>query len=439
MANAGDYLVRIQQIDDKQAIKLIKDIASIFGSDGSEIRFQLIEGLDLTFANLPEKKIKSGSYSLQRINWQGAYEGRAVQVSFHRALFHNNEKHINGRQNDIKIHFTQHEHWRNSAEKIMEVQEKIKAVLVPSPAIIDSQSSDASILRELIVQNNGTHRAMMEELNSSLQEMVAKREELEKKSAEKEEARRAEHDAALKKLQSERELLNRESHMSARRQISKQIMERLSNVREKNTKPRGVSLTGWAVFACSITLGFVAAGFTYHWSQLLTIRQTTIDRIEEILTQGTTDPSVIIGHLDQLIGPTDWLLFARVILAGLISLGAFTYAVSWIKKYYDEDMKLIREMERFNDDIQRASWIIEAVQEIKHEAKAELPREWVEAVTKNLFEKGRVTAADDGSLAIRALMGFAAKTKVGPDGMELEFGRRGNRRIGNADLGGSEE
>lgn len=442
MANPGEWIARINKIDDKKAISLVKAIAKIFTEEPPQINFQLFTGLDLTFDDIEEKKFKSGTYSLWQINWGlPLSSARSVTVTFHRRSMTAGTDAIDPHYDELKISYTKLENWRKHTDELLAVQNVVRPVLVPLPTNGEVEGTD--ILRELIVQNDSTHRGMMEQLNNSVQEMIAKRRELETEAAEAELARDAAHKIALDELDRERQELQRQSHMSERRKIAASIGMRLSDAARQSTKPKGVQATGWAVFVASLLVGVAGLvsltvavmAYQARADAALQVAAALREYSQGLGADGTTpDPAAF-----SFDAATDWYLIIRSVVSSIVAVGGFTYAAAWMKRYYDEDMRLLRELERFNDDVQRASWIVEAVHEVKHEAKGELPVEWVEAVTRNLFDRGGQSRGDDGVEALRALMGFTASASFGPEGPRFDIGRRGARRMNQADTNSTEE
>lgn len=129
-----------------------------------------------------------------------------------------------------------------------------------------------------------------------------------------------------------------------------------------------------------------------------------------------------------------WFLGAKVFFSGLIAIGAFTYAAAWLRRYYEDALSHARRTQQLAADVSRASWVVEAIHEVhQQEGEKALPGVWVEAVTRNLFASdGDASKLDDGSLALKALMGLSANVSVGPDGLKADLNKKGLREIGQA-------
>ncbi len=129
----------------------------------------------------------------------------------------------------------------------------------------------------------------------------------------------------------------------------------------------------------------------------------------------------------------DWILLSRGIIGSVVAVGAAVYAAGWLKSFFEADAKAARDLQRFNYDLSRASWIIETVLEVQYEKKGEVPREWIEGVTHGLFDRAQPGGApDEGAQALGALLGFAGSASFGPEGARIDVGRSGARRLSKA-------
>ena len=99
-----------------------------------------------------------------------------------------------------------------------------------------------------------------------------------------------------------------------------------------------------------------------------------------------------------------------------------------------------REIDQFKHDLVRASWVIETILEVEREYQGTVPDEWIQGVTKGLFEHQpkSLSNLDDGAQALRALMGVTASASFGPDGPKFDINRKGAKKLANAPLANDE-
>lgn len=435
MAVDGELVFTLHKLDDKSAYQMAKRIAALFGIT-EKVRFRLAPGLEISEEVYNPSNISRTTFSINFFTVGGHSSISKSHVGFTISRHQDGEskKPTDPYYDVARLELgSDVRYWNENPGLPIQAKEIINKDQIPSNK--SAQGEHSTLLRELIVAQNSTHQQIMEDLSKSVQSMIAKRAELEAQAALEEQSRKEEHVRALEELDAQRAKLQRQTHMSERRKIASKIAERINQDTLKTMRPKGVTLTAWSVFIATVLIGLIAAASAYASFHEFSERQSAIREFIATANIENQDREVLPSLLGDLMWSTDWYLIGRMIISSLVSVGFLTYSASWMKKYYDEDMRRQREMERFNNDVLRASWIVEAVQEVKHEGKAELPPEWVEAVTRNMFEGKSPSEQDEGVLALKALMGFAAKTKVGPNGVELEVNRSGVKKMGKASTG----
>jgi len=128
-----------------------------------------------------------------------------------------------------------------------------------------------------------------------------------------------------------------------------------------------------------------------------------------------------------------WFLMVKFVVSSVITVFGLVAAATWLRRHIESESRFAEDRLGFIADVERASWVIEAIHEVKHEAKGELPKEWVDAVTRNLFtSKHSAVDLDDGANALRALIGLAGSARVGPQGLEMEFNKKGTKALGES-------
>lgn len=133
-----------------------------------------------------------------------------------------------------------------------------------------------------------------------------------------------------------------------------------------------------------------------------------------------------------------WAVILKPIGLTIAAFGAFAAAVQWLRHFYTRDLQVSEEFRRFQHDMARASWIIEATLEMEKEHQTNVPERWLENVTEGLFQTGRhgASSMDEGQQALAALLGLSTSVKAGPNGLEVDVGRKGARRMSAAADGG---
>lgn len=434
MSASGEYKVKIHKIDDRRAYELLASIKELFGPDG-KISIHPVRSFEYSTNVYGVENILTGSYAISemRLNCKFIDINQTILVYFNRCS--------EGDGNTASPHFDSvrvvfggdPSQWRDYSETIRAVMSLISATDTPVTSVNTGDGPD--ILRELILSNNATHRAMMESLNKSVDEMILKRHQLERDATTAEEARRISHEDALKILEKERLSLQLQSHMSERRTIAKTIGVMASDLSRRSFKPFSARIGGIYIITVALCVTVGAGLLSFVGFQVHEVRMDQYEKVEVLLTKvPIPDKSELITAFEKTFEPTNWYLILKSIMTGIVAIGSFSYAASWIKRYYDEDVALAREMQLLNADVARATWVIEAIHEVKHEAKGELPKEWIDAVTRNLFTNtNQRSSMDDGAMALRALMGFTANASFGPDGPKFEINRKGAKGLANAD------
>ena len=110
-----------------------------------------------------------------------------------------------------------------------------------------------------------------------------------------------------------------------------------------------------------------------------------------------------------------------------------------MRGFYASDIEAAREVNRFNLDLARASWVIETVLEVQHEKKGEVPQAWIDGVTNGLFDdKSTNTEMDDRAQALKSLLAFTAGASFGPEGPRVELNRSGARKLSKSETNTNE-
>jgi hypothetical protein len=207
--------------------------------------------------------------------------------------------------------------------------------------------------------------------------------------------------------------LDIKSHKDARRKLFAELQKDLQLAARKPTQGLMVTFARIAVF-----LVLAGAGAFAGYLALNTMTPETL---------GESATNIQI-----------WAVILKPIGLTIAAFGAFAAAVQWLRHFYTRDLQVSEEFRRFHHDMARASWIIEATLEMEKEHQTNVPERWLENVTEGLFQTGRPGASsmDEGQQALAALLGLSTSVKAGPNGLEVDVGRKGARRMSAAADGG---
>lgn len=152
---------------------------------------------------------------------------------------------------------------------------------------------------------------------------------------------------------------------------------------------------------------------------LLSIQTALNTTIGQILTDG-----VSVGEVADLI---------KIIAGGALSVTLLFYALNFWRKKLDEDERHDRILERYSLDIDRGSWIVETVLDIRSESPdAEIPQAWLQGVSAGLFPLNSSQEPEDTDAvdALGILLSKGASFRISPSGAEIEVTDKASRRIG---------
>ncbi|MBD1203923.1 MAG: hypothetical protein H9533_07280 [Rhodobacteraceae bacterium] len=195
--------------------------------------------------------------------------------------------------------------------------------------------------------------------------------------------------------------LDIKSHKDARRKLFADLQKDLQLAARKPTQGLMVAFARIAVF-----LVLAGAGAFAGYLALNTMTPETL---------GESATNIQI-----------WAVILKPLGLTIAAFGAFAAAVQWLRHFYTRDLQVAEEFRRFQHDMARASWIIEATLEMEKEHQTSVPEKWLEHVTEGLFQSGRhVSSLDEGQQALAALLGLSTSVKAGPNGLEVDVGRKG--------------
>ena len=124
---------------------------------------------------------------------------------------------------------------------------------------------------------------------------------------------------------------------------------------------------------------------------------------------------------------------ARIIAGGVLAATLVFYGLNFWRKKLDEDERHDRLLERYSLDIDRGSWIVETVLDIRSEnSDAEIPQAWLQGVSCGLFplNSSQEPQETDAVDALGILLGKGASFRLSPNGAEIEVTDKASKRVG---------
>lgn len=275
-----------------------------------------------------------------------------------------------------------------------------------------SQLSDLFVDRTKAIEERS---AQIEQLYAQkVSDLEASRLEMEANLAAKEAAATERLRVREEELEARGKVLDDRDHMHVRRDLRSKITSAVQTRLSESLVPRTAGYMRWGVFGISLTASAVFAlfaweGITSYNGAIEAIARSDVPRSPDVST---------------------WLILIRGAISSVVALGFIVFAITWLRRIYQEDVQMHRDLERFAYDIDRASWAIETIMEASNVAdNAGLPSAWIEGVTRNLFESQRHRQDDATSDALATLLSASARAEVGPGGAKFELNGNGAKKL----------
>ena len=218
-------------------------------------------------------------------------------------------------------------------------------------------------------------------------------------------------------LEKKEQTLDNRHHMHARRRLRENINEDVKARLSETIVPKSAHIMRWGVFLMAVCaagfLGFIAYTSIVVFSGL---NVGLIENAEDVATSSTV-------HI------SGWFLLLKAFLSSAGAIGAFSYAISWLQRLYLDDVRMVRELERYAYDINRASWAIETIMEMQNKGGVEPPKAWISAVCDNLFSDHPPHKEKDTSTPLEALLNSSANVELSPDGAKFELNGKGAKKL----------
>lgn len=235
-----------------------------------------------------------------------------------------------------------------------------------------------------------------------------------------------EYEGKAKALDTRESDLNNARARSERRGLRQSINEALKNSLNKEISPKSAKFAKFPiVFVALVGLAFSLFFAFFSFDQFATL----IKQIGQISSEASDAPAVT----DNIA--INWL-FASLLLRGSLGLIAATffgyYLIRYFKNVEDTANRRALGLERYLFDIDRASWVIETIMELKEEEGiTAVPDAWLKGATHNLFGSNDDENHDAPNPleALGELLATGAKLKVGNGSGELEIQPKAAKKV----------
>ena len=300
-----------------------------------------------------------------------------------------------------------------------------------SPELRDAVTREVSKLAELhrkIVKEANDFRLTDERERRSAKEKADQEYDARRLALEEEGQKRAEaYETERQKLVEKEKALDDRGHMHVRRELRGQITK---DLKERLERPQVSSQAAFLRISVSgLSLAAITALSVYATYAAIDLHDVMINATTK------TNPSMPVSveaPIKTITEPVLFLAAGRFLFAAAAAAGLLFYLLGWLRRLHSEDVRNERELERYRYDIDRASWVVETILEARA-TEGEVPKEWVEGVTHNLFARNEQRDSEQNALeAVAALLGISAKAELGPEGTKLELKRDGLRRLKKA-------
>ena len=292
--------------------------------------------------------------------------------------------------------------------------------LNPNPRDLIGPKAISAISKE-VAELSGLSRKIVEDLFESQKEVTTKlserRRQLEQGFLEKEKLlesefklRNDQFDNRVEELNSRESSLRLQEFKHERREIRNSITNKIQDRLQKG-RSRSSLVSRLAVLMLCALGALIGSGLAYT--------AAVNGSVSSLLSDG-----VSVGEAVDLF---------KIIGGGLISITLIFYALNFWRKKVDEDERHERLLERYSLDIDRGSWIVETVLDIRSEnPDAEIPDLWLQGVSSGLFPSSSDSSEhkEDAVDALGVLLKKGAHFKLGPNGAEFELSEKAAKRVG---------
>ena len=416
MSRAADRIIQFSSPSDEKVITFVRlaleagVVQSATGITASGINHSIGSESELkTFSEFLE------DLSSRRIQTVKLTVGPGTQVQFDRAetvngtanpSFHLAEIFFNKRNNDFD----------DSLATIESIAQKL---FLSSAAMLSAQDTPiSSVLGKHVEDLASTAVRIADSLSKShveYEQRLSKHEERLAETARKaEQERQKSHQAQLAEIEKERqELKAKLDELDVRR--ARDARRKLREIITDNVKER-ISMPSRSAFSGYSRLWIIGLSTTLTLASALSAIVAAFDIYGISSTVSVGSLAVIYGRF--------FISTAAVAVFGFYLLG-------YLRKIEAEDRRYERDLERFSLDVDRASWVIETVVDLREDENGlQVPELWLKGATAGLFQVSEAESDDENALdALGELLSVGANLKIGPSGAELELDKSASKKV----------
>lgn len=439
MSNA--HIIQTGKLSDNKIVLLLEAIEEAFGKTSSNVH---LGTLAVDYTSEENKKLfnKKNQKSITRADIHTAKH--KFHVKYRRGTSPNVNDHETRQPSQyldeiIIVLGAQTGNGRDiaNAQEVIDCTNLIeKFVSNTLPSNVDNSAQNATeLLQAQMTKQNDLYQEMLVGIDARRAELDKEHDDrmklLEKqtddrlKEIEAQKAKNEEsHSKQVEKLNEREAALDDRDHMHVRREQREQINNEVKQRLKETIVPASASIKRWTVFLMAISAS-VFLGFASYKG---------MDSLDTMLASSGGVTQVVGGEqvrapsLLQQMPEAFWFILIKTLLSSIGTIVFLFYAITWLRQLYLDDVKTQREMERYAYDINRASWAIETIMEMKTTKEAAPPDAWIDATCRNLFDS-RSNDDENRIHPIEAILSSSAKVEFGPDGAKFELGKKGARQL----------
>lgn len=426
----GDQTFKIPRWNDKQIIKIMKEVVSEFSFQDARLYFIPFEGASSKEVSFTELEKNEELKTLLDIN--------ATSIYYYR-LNYKGKQLFNIKRDGKSLFDDLTYNWGNiGAATVSELdfarligflKRKYKEVKLdeafsgfPNEEINKYYEARDATLTRLETTTTELLFGMQKRQVELDQKYQERSQELENKILENQKALQKEFEAKEQKLAEKEEAFKEkeaefETHESKyiRRQLRQDLLKRLAELSQKFELTKDTRKLRTPIFVVtSIFIIFFGVLTVLSFSQAV-----------EILSAAAGDANKI-----------NWWILGVLALKQLAFASAFIggtwFLIKWNDRWFRQHADAEFNFKQLELDINRASWVVEMALEWKDEKGKELPPELLDRLTKNLFKDVSQPNADADSPPDIAslLLGSASSVKFkAGNGTEIEYDRKGIKNV----------
>ncbi len=275
-----------------------------------------------------------------------------------------------------------------------DTQDSLIAVKQIEIALTGAVGQFAKLQREFSASSEELRRQHIEEVDQ-LKASLAELQEIHAKQIEEERRRITEQ---------QKELDDR-SNTHVRREIRKELKSAITESLSSTTLSEGLETRRRFVRVCygaGLIALFVLAG--YH----------------TLLLQ-----EVLRGNETRVL----WLPAVKATISTLSFIGFLLLYLKWETQWLTQQANFETVLASTKIDIDRASWIAESLLEWNRATNKDIPTELLQSFSRRLFDWDAKLEENSSDSLASSILGSAGRVQLGPDGAQVEFGRRGVKKL----------